>query len=370
MRTLGIDLGTTNTAVALDGSILAQRHGEESSATLPSVVAFPPSGAVLVGPSAKKRRAIDPKNTIGSSKRVMGQGPFAYAAQKFKAQYPYDLVEKDGRVAFKTRSGVYLPTEIASRILTQALSALPFDPKSQRAVITVPAAFDKSAIDATVDAGRLAGIEDVRVLSEPVATAIAYLTTFNTGERVVAVYDLGGGTFDIALVDCGHSSPRVLAHAGDAYLGGDDVDLAIAEWATREVIKRFSWDLSSDALVRDRLFVQCERAKTRLGFVDRARIELAQVDPVAPCAGESLILDRAVVSTLADGLVGRTFGVCDEALRSAGLSVSDVGAVFLSGGSTLLTCIREGVGRYFQKLPRCEYDPMEVVAIGASLSNP
>jgi molecular chaperone DnaK len=370
MRTLGIDLGTTNTAVALDGSILAQRQGDESSATLPSVVAFPPSGAVLVGPSAKKRRAIDPKNTIASSKRVMGQGPVSYSTQKFKAQYAYDLVDKDGRIAFKTRSGVFLPTQVAARILSQALSALPFDPKTQRAVITVPAAFDKNAIDATVEAGRLANIEDVRVLSEPVATAIAYLTTFNTGERIVAVYDLGGGTFDIALVDCSQSPPRVLAHAGDPYLGGDDVDLAIAEWATREVIKRFSWDLSTDSLVRDRLFVQCERAKTRLGFVERAKIELAQVDPVAPCAGESLTIDRSVVSALADDLVGRTFGVCDEALRSAGISASDVGAVFLSGGSTLLTCVREGVGRYFGRLPRCEYDPMEVVAIGASLSNP
>jgi len=368
-RTLGIDLGTTNTAVAIDGSVFQHRQGNETYAILSSVVAFPPSGTVIVGPNAKKRRAIDPKNTIASSKRLMGQTSRAYTTQKFKQQYPYDIVDHQGLSAFRTRAGIFTASDIATKILSRALTDLTVDPSTHDAVITVPAAFDAAARAATIEAGRAAGLRDVRVIPEPVATAQAYLTIYGKGQGKVAIYDLGGGTFDLAIVDCSVSPARVLAHAGDAYLGGDDVDQAIADWVAGEALQRFGCDLRSDVLVHDRLVVQCERAKARLGFAGQTRIEMAQVDPGATYAAQSITLDRARLDILTHELVGRSFALCDEVLRGGGLRAQDIDAVFMSGGSTLLPSVRDGVARYFGKLPRCDYDPMEVVAIGASLSS-
>ncbi len=368
-RILGIDLGTTNTAVAIDGSIFQHRQGNETCAILSSVVAFPPSGTVIVGPNAKKRRAIDPKNTISSSKRLMGQTSRAYTTQKFKQQYPYDIVDHQGLSAFRTRAGIFTASDIATKILSRALTDLTLDPSTHGAVITVPAAFDAAARAATIEAGRAAGLGDVRVVPEPVATAQAYLTIYGKGQGKVAIYDLGGGTFDLAIVDCSVTPARVLAHAGDAYLGGDDVDEALADWVASEAMQRFGGDLRGDVLVHDRLVVQCERAKTRLGFAGQTRIEMAQVDPGAPYAAQSINVDRAQLDILTRELIGRSFALCDEVLRDGGLRAQDIDAVFMSGGSTLLPSVREGVARYFGKLPRCDYDPMEVVAIGASLSS-
>jgi molecular chaperone DnaK len=185
--------------------------------------------------------------------------------------------------------------------------------------------------------------------------------------RRAAVYDLGGGTFDLAVVDCTGPSARVLGHGGDAYLGGDDVDQAVADWAASEVLRLYGWDLRRDPIVLDRLMVQCERAKVRLGFAQEARIELAQIDPAAPLAAHGVVLGREHFDQLCRELVNRTFGVCDQVLRDSGVTVRDIDAVFLSGGSTLLPSVRDGVARYFGKLPRCDHDPMEVVAVGASL---
>jgi len=368
-RTLGIDLGTTNTVVAIDGNVFQHRQGAETYAILSSVVAFPPSGTVVVGPNAKKRRAIDPKNTIASSKRLMGQNARAYTTQKFKQQYPYDIVDHQGLAAFRTRAGIFTASAIATKILSRALTDLTVDPTTHDAVITVPAAFDAAARAATIEAGRAAGLRGVRVIPEPVATAQAYLTIYGKGQGKVAIYDLGGGTFDLAIVDCSVSPARVLAHAGDPYLGGDDIDEAIADWVASEAMQRFGCDLRADLLVRDRLVVQCERAKARLGFAGQTRVELAQVDPGAPYAAHSITLDRTRLDLLTHELVGRTFALCDEVLRGGGLRAQDIDAVFMSGGSTLLPSVRDGVARYFGKLPRCDYDPMEVVAIGASLSS-
>lgn len=367
-RTLGIDLGTTNTAVAIDGSVFQHRQGAESCATLSSVVAFPPSGAVIVGPNAKKRRAIDPKNTIASSKRLMGQTARAYTTQKYKQQYPYEIIDHQGVAAFRTRAGIFTASDIGTKILSRALADLTVDPSMHDAVITVPAAFDAAARAATIEAGRAAGLHEVRVIPEPVATATAYLTIYGKGQGKVAVYDLGGGTFDLAIVDCGMTPARVLAHAGDAYLGGDDVDHAIADWVASEAMQRFGCDLRSDNLVRDRLVVQCERAKARLGFAAQTHIDLSQVDPGSPYADQSISLDRERMDLLTHELIGRSFALCDEVLRGGGLKAQDIDAVFMSGGSTLLPSVRDAVARYFGKLPRCDYDPMEVVAIGASLT--
>jgi molecular chaperone DnaK len=365
MRTVGIDLGTTNTVVASDGNILNQGVGADAQTVLPSVVAFPPSGALLVGANAKRRRAIDPKNTVFSAKRLMGQRWHSYVTATFREHYPFDLVERDGAPQFRTRSGAFSPPDIGAKVIAKALSG--FDIASAHAVITVPAAFDEEGQKATRRAGELAGLKSLELVPEPVATAMAYITTQASRSRRVAVYDLGGGTFDLAVVDCSGPEARVIAHGGDAYLGGDDIDMAIANWTAEAVLRQFGWEMRHDPIVLDRLLVQCERAKARLGHAQETRIELSQVDPAAPLAAEGVLLTRAAFDSLSRDLVSRTFMACDEVLKAAGVNARDIDAVFLSGGSTLLPSVRDGVARYFGKLPRCDYDPMEVVAVGASL---
>jgi molecular chaperone DnaK len=368
MRTIGIDLGTTNTVAAIEGVTVQHASGLESSAILPSVVAFPPSGAVLAGATARKRRAIDPKNTIYSAKRIIGQRWLSYPATQFRKSYPFDLVETDGgSCAFKTRAGVFTPVEIGAKLIEKVFAARPTLRSSVAATVAVPAAFDPGAREATRKAAEKAGLARVSVVEEPVATAMAYITAHNERLRYAAVYDLGGGTFDLAVIDCGSKPARVIRHAGDSYLGGDDIDRALAAWVADHLLQRHGWDLSADPEVFDRLVIQCERAKIDLCSAQETTLDLSQVDPAAPPGTESLPLGRGVLATLARPLVSRTFLLCDQVLREAGLQASQIDAVYLAGGTTLMPLVREGVASYFGSLPRCEFDPMEVVAIGASL---
>jgi molecular chaperone DnaK len=368
MRTIGIDLGTSNTVAAIEGTTVQHVSGMDHSPILPSVIAFPPSGAVLAGYTAKRRRAIDPKNTIYSAKRVIGQRWLSYAATQFRKQYPFDLVEApDGRCAFKTRAGEFTPIDIAAKLIEKLFAAKPTLRNGLHATVTVPAAFDPQARTATRQAVLQAGIEHVDVIEEPVATAMAYVTARNERLRYAVVYDFGGGTFDLALIDCSAQPARVLRHAGEQYLGGDDIDLTLAEWAAGEVLQRHNWDLREDPEAIERLVVQCERAKIRMGSAEEANVDLSQVDPAGPLAGSSLTLSRAKLAELAQPLVSRTFVLCDQVLREAGLRADQVDAVYLAGGTTLMPLVRESVAAYFGSLPRCDFDPLEVVAIGASL---
>ena len=205
------------------------------------------------------------------------------------------------------------------------------------------------------------------MLEEPVATSLAYATTTAQRNARALVYDLGGGTFDLALIEHTDGGARVIRHAGDSFLGGDDIDRALAQWVAQEVLAQHKWDLRSDAEVYERLVVQVERAKIRLGSAATARIELSQVDPAAPAAADGVTLTREKAAELAMPFVQRTFALADEVLRDAGLKASQIDAVYLAGGATLMSCVRDGVAGYFGRLPRCDFDPMEVVAIGASL---
>jgi molecular chaperone DnaK len=368
MRTIGIDLGTTNTVAAIDGTTVQHAAGLESSPILPSVVAFPPSGATLAGVIAKKRRAIDPKNTIYSAKRLMGQRWLSYPAMQFRKHYPFDLVETNtGGCGFQTRAGVFTPIDIGAKLIEKLFAARPTLRQSLSAIVAVPAAFEPAAREATRKAAECAGVTQVAVVEEPVATAMAYITARNERLRYAAVYDLGGGTFDLAVVDCSKQPARVIRHAGDVYLGGDDIDRAIAEWVADSVLSRHGWDLRADAEVFDRLVVQAERAKIELGTAQEAHVSLTQVDPAAPLARESMRLDRRRLAELAQPFVSRTFILCDQVLREAGLKAAQIDAVYLAGGTTLMPLVRDGVANYFGSLPRCEFDPMEVVAVGASL---
>jgi molecular chaperone DnaK len=363
---IGIDLGTTNTVAAVSGGAL---HGSDGDVVLPSVVAFPPSGATLVGGMAKKRRAIDPKNTVFSAKRLMGQGWHSYAATQFRKQYPFDLVETASNLcAFKTRAGTFSPSDIGSYVVGKVLSMHKLDPIQCDAVIAIPASFDQAAHAATVQAAEQAGLRSVSTIPEPVATALAYLARAKVRHRRVAVYDFGGGTFDLAVVDTAATPTRVIAHGGDAYLGGDDIDKALTDWAAQQTLQRHKWDLRSDAETLDRLMVQAERCKVRLSLATQTRIELSQVDPGAPAAPEGILLDRDTLRRLAEPFISRTFLICDQVLRDASLRASDIDAVFLAGGTTLLPAVRESVARYFGAPVHAELDPIEVVSVGASVA--
>jgi molecular chaperone DnaK len=367
MRTIGIDLGTTNTVVALDGTVVQHFVDEVARSILPSVVAFPPNGKTLVGLPARARRAIDPKNTISSAKRLMGQAWHSYACAKFRRQYPFELVEQAGAPAFRTRAGTFTPEDVAAKVMSAAIGELFVEGARVRTHVTVPAAFDEKARAATVEAAARVGLLEVHVIPEPVAAAHAYLQRERGKLERVAVFDLGGGTFDFAVVDFSTPTARVLGHGGDPYLGGDDLDDMLADWVAREVLTRFGWDLRTDLEVMDRLVVQCEQAKVRLGLDTEALIVLADIDPASPLSDECIVVRRDRFETLSRDLVSRTFQVCDQVLSSAGVTTRDIDAVFMSGGTTQLPIVREGVARYFGKEPRCEVNPMEVVAIGASL---
>jgi molecular chaperone DnaK len=368
MRTIGIDLGTTNTVAAIDGTIVQHASGLQSSSILPSVVAFSPSGAVLAGAIAKKRRAIDPKNTIYSAKRIIGQRWLSYPATQFRKSYPFDLVETDGGgCAFKTRAGTFTPVDIGAKLIEKLFAARPTLRSSVSVTVTVPAAFDAGAREATRKAVEKAGIARVSVVEEPVATAMAYITARNEQLRYAAVYDLGGGTFDLAVIDCSSTPARVIRHAGDVYLGGDDIDRAIADGVADQVLQRHGWDLRADPEVFDRLVIECEHAKIELRTEQETTLDLSQVDPAVPVATERVPLTQPTLAKLAQPLVARTFALCDQVLRDAGLQASQIDAVYLAGGTTLMPLVRESVAAYFGSLPRCEFDPMEVVAIGASL---
>jgi molecular chaperone DnaK len=364
MTRIGIDLGTTNSVVARDGRALLLP--DDGRTTLPSVVAFLPNGRTQVGEPARRRRAIDSANTIFSSKRIIGRLFDSYETQNFRERYPFRIVETDGRTpAFETRAGVVTPAEVATLVLRALLERTGVEPRDRAAVLTVPAAFAEPQRRATAEAAEKAGLSGATLLDEPSATAWAYLAAGRECRRAL-VYDLGGGTFDCAVVECGDGVPRLASHASDLMLGGDDVDHGLAEWVARHVLEKHNWDLANYAEVYDRLLYRCEQAKIQLSRQDEVEIDLAQVDPECPAPGDSVTVTRAFLDRLCRPLVGRTFVACDGVLRQAGLHPRDIDRVFLAGGTTLLPFVQEGVRTYFGHRGLLDLDPTEVVAIGAS----
>ncbi|HEY3353420.1 MAG TPA: Hsp70 family protein [Polyangia bacterium] len=368
MTTLGIDLGTTNTAAALDGCLLPLADEESGQMVLPSVVAFPPTGQTLVGGAARARRVIDPKNTIYSAKRILGRSWFARETREFEARYPFDLVRTpEDLPVFQTRAGLLTPTDIAARVIGVVRDQLRPEQLPREVVLGVPSTFGLEERKATLAAARQVGFEWVRLMDEPIATAWAYFSHRPVAARYAAVFDLGGGTFDLVLLECRGQRFEVRARGGDPYLGGDDIDQALAGWAAGEVLAHDGWDLRSDGAVFDRLLLECERAKIRLSHLTRTRIDLREVDPAAPAAASGLTLERDFLMDLCTDLVRRTFGVCDDVLGRARVKARDVDVIFLAGGTCLLPPIRAAVEQYFGRPACCEVDPMHVVAIGASV---
>jgi molecular chaperone DnaK len=365
---LGIDLGTTNTSAAYGMQALDLTANPEGGVLLPSVVAFSPTGATLVGSPALRRRIIDPENTIYSSKRVIGRSFSSSEAREFRHRYPFRAREAaDGGMEFVTRAGAFTPVDIAARLVTAVCRDVPVDPWVVPTVITVPATFQAPQRQATAEAAQRAGLKHVSVVEEPHATALAYAARLGK-VSTAAVYDLGGGTFDFALLDCGKDPFEMIAHDGDPFLGGNDVDYALAQWAAEEILKEHNWDARRDPEAFDRLTLECERAKIRLSYAAETTLDLGQVEPVLLPAGTKLTVDIPRLESLTRDLLQRTFVICDAVLRRAGRTADTVDCVFLAGGSTLLPMVREGLQRFFGKAPRDEITPVEVVSIGASLA--
>jgi len=370
MPLLGIDLGTTNTVVSIDKKI--RPLADSGRTTMPSVVAFMPNGNRNVGEVARRRRAIDCPNTIYSSKRIIGRRFDDGVTKNFIEHYPFDVIETEkGMAAFRTRAGDVSPTQVASFILEDVLERTGLNPAQCETVITVPASFSEAQRQASVDAAAAVGLVHPRLIDEASAAALAYLHSQHqagTPFRRALVYDLGGGTFDCAVIDCSDGLPGMLSHASDLQLGGDDIDHQLAKWVSRLVLEKHNWDLTNYSETYDRLVAHCEAAKIDLSVFEEAPIRMSQVDPECPVEDGAIVLTHSVLDEMCEHLVRQSFVTCDEVLRMAGVSANEIDAVYLAGGTTLLPMIQRNVEAYFGRSGLIDFDPTEVVALGAGLA--
>jgi molecular chaperone DnaK len=372
MAVVGIDLGTTNTVVACVQNgrvhVLADDQGRR---LLPSVVSFHPSGEVLVGQKAKERRVVDAKNTIASVKRLIGRAWTSEDIDRARHRFAFELKEGPGHGPLVTVRGQdYTLPEISAFVLTRAkqIAERSLGERVERAVITVPANFNELQRAATKVAGRVAGLDVLRIINEPTAAALAYGLGRSAKERVV-IYDFGGGTFDCTLLDLSGNVFEVLATAGDTFLGGDDLDVAIAERMAEAVLHAYRYDPRTDPQAFERLRAAAEAMKIDLSATERAQIKLREI-AFGP-GGAHLDLDFAMtrdeVEMLAAPLVDRTFAVCQEALAIAKLPVTAFDKVILVGGSTRVPLVRRRVEQFFGSPPLDRVNADEVVAIGAAI---
>jgi molecular chaperone DnaK len=369
---VGIDLGTSNSCVAVARGgrveVLPNSYGEHVTA---SVVHFARDGAVLVGNAARAALIHDPHHTVASSKRLIGRYSFSEEVKKARAVYSYEIVDGPGHsVRVKIRDELFSLPEIAAMVLKEmklVAEARIGQPVTQ-AVITVPAYFNDNQRQATKDAGRIAGLEVLRLLNEPTAAALAYGFGRGLTQRV-AVYDLGGGTFDISILEIGQDVFEVLATCGDTYLGGDDFDDRVIDLLADEFVAKHGVNVRKDPYALEKLKFAAENAKRALSVEDEAEIRIPEI--ARSPSGEALTLEHKLTtkefSALVNDLVQRTFKVCDEALQQAGLVPRDLEGVILVGGPTRLPLIREAVTHYFGQTPKTDVDPDQVVAMGAAI---
>lgn len=367
-KIIGIDLGTTNSCVAvIEGGEPSVIPNAEGMRTTPSVVAFK-DNETLVGVAAKRQGVTNPRNTIFSAKRFMGR---RFSEVKEEAKHmPFELKEgKEGRAVIVANGKEMLPQEISAKVLQklrQDAEAF-LGTTVTKAVITVPAYFDDSQRQATKDAGQIAGLEVVRIINEPTAAALAY--GLDKGkEHKIAVYDLGGGTFDISILDMGEGVFEVLATNGDTHLGGDDFDHAVIKWILDEFKKESGIDLGGDKIAMQRMKEAAEKAKIELSSATETEINLPFI--TADASGPKhlmLKLSRAKLESLVADLIDRTVEPCLKALKDAGISKNDVQEVVLVGGMTRMPKVIEKVKEVFGKEPHKGVNPDEVVAIGAAI---
>ena len=376
-KIIGIDLGTTNSCVAvMDGSATKVIENSEGDRTTPSIVAFSKDGEVLVGAPAKRQGVTNPKNTFYAVKRLIGRKFTDAEVQKDLHIVPYSIVANDNGDAWvQTADGKKMaPPEISAKVLMKMKKTAEDylgEPVTE-AVITVPAYFNDSQRQATKDAGKIAGLEVKRIINEPTAAALAYGLDKKGGDRKIAVYDLGGGTFDVSIIEIaevdGEKQFEVLATNGDTFLGGEDFDMRVIDYLVEEFQKDQGIDLRKDPLALQRLKDAAERAKIELSSSHQTEVNLPYV--TADASGPkhlNIKLTRAKLEALVEDLVKRTIEPCRTALNDAGLRVSDIDEVILVGGQTRMPKVQESVKDFFGKEPRKDVNPDEAVAVGAAI---
>ncbi|MBI2527319.1 MAG: molecular chaperone DnaK [Candidatus Rokubacteria bacterium] len=368
-KVIGIDLGTTNSVVSVvEGGEATVIPNQEGSRLTPSVAAFTKEGETLVGQVAKRQAITNPENTVFSIKRFMGRH-YDEVLQEIKL-VPYKVIKaQNGDARVEIRGKVYSPPEISALVLRKLKEAAEayLGEKVTKAVITVPAYFNDSQRQATKDAGAIAGLEVLRIVNEPTAAALAYGLDKKKDETI-AVYDLGGGTFDISILEIGEGVVEVKATNGDTHLGGDDFDQRIIDWIADEFKKENAIDLRKDRMALQRLKEAAEKAKCELSTTLQTEVNLPFV--TADATGPKhlvLTLTRAKLESLVADLVERSLAPCREAMRQAGVTPADIDEVILVGGQTRMPKVQEEVRSLFGKEPNRSVNPDEVVAVGAAI---
>jgi molecular chaperone DnaK len=375
-RVIGIDLGTTNSCVAImDGGKPKVIENSEGDRTTPSIVAFTKDGEVLVGQTAKRQAVTNPTNTLFAVKRLIGRRYEDDVVQKDVGMVPYKVVKAENGDAWVEVGGKKMaPPEISARVLTKMKQTAEdyLGEKVTEAVITVPAYFNDSQRQATKDAGKIAGLEVKRIINEPTAAALAYGLDKKRGDKKIAVYDLGGGTFDISIIEIaevdGEHQFEVLATNGDTFLGGEDFDKRIIDYLSKEFQKESGIDIRRDPLAMQRLKEASEKAKIELSSRQQTEVNLPYI--TADASGPkhlNINLTRAKLESLVEDLIEKTIAPCKTALNDAGLKVSEVDDVILVGGQTRMPKVQETVQQLFGKEPRKDVNPDEAVAVGAAI---
>ncbi|MFP4246806.1 MAG: molecular chaperone DnaK, partial [Halochromatium sp.] len=375
-KIIGIDLGTTNSCVAvMEGDKPKVIENAEGDRTTPSIVAFTNDGEVLVGQSAKRQAVTNPANTLFAIKRLIGRRYEDSVVGKDKDMVPYKIVKADNGDAWVEANGKKMaPPEISAKILQKMKKTAEdyLGEKVTEAVITVPAYFNDSQRQATKDAGRIAGLDVKRIINEPTAASLAYGMDKKRGDQKLAVYDLGGGTFDISIIEIaeieGEHQFEVLSTNGDTFLGGEDFDLRIIDFLADTFKKEQGVDLHNDPLALQRLKEAAEKAKIELSSSQQTDINLPYItaDQTGP-KHLNVKLTRSKLESLVEDLVDRTIGPCRTALKDAGIGAGDISEVILVGGQTRMPKVQAKVEEFFGKAPRKDVNPDEAVAIGAAI---
>ncbi len=375
-KIIGIDLGTTNSCVAvLEGDAPKVIENAEGARTTPSVIAYADDGEILAGQSAKRQAVTNPENTIYAVKRLIGRRYDDKVVQKDIDMVPYKIVKADNGDAWvevkgESKAAPQVSAEVLKKMKKTAEDYL--GETVSEAVITVPAYFNDSQRQATKDAGRIAGLDVKRIINEPTAAALAYGIDKTEGDSVIAVYDLGGGTFDISIIEIadvdGEKQFEVLATNGDTFLGGEDFDLRLIEYLSAEFKADSGIDLSGDPLAMQRLKEAAEKAKIELSSSSQTEVNLPYITADASGPKHLVVkLTRAKLESLVEELVERSLSPLKVALKDAGKSASEIDEVILVGGQTRMPLVQEKVTEFFGKEPRKDVNPDEAVAVGASL---
>ncbi|HTN32392.1 MAG TPA: molecular chaperone DnaK [Marinobacter sp.] len=375
-KIIGIDLGTTNSCVAImDGGKVKVIENAEGDRTTPSIIAYTDDGEILVGQSAKRQAVTNPQNTLYAIKRLIGRRFDDAVVQKDINMVPYKIIKADNGDAWVDIKGQKMaPPQISAETLMKMKKTAEdyLGEKVTEAVITVPAYFNDSQRQATKDAGRIAGLEVKRIINEPTAAALAYGMDKKSGDRTIAVFDLGGGTFDLSIIEIadvdGEHQFEVLATNGDTFLGGEDFDMKIIEYLADQFKKDSGIDLRGDSLAMQRLKESAEKAKIELSSSQQTDVNLPYI--TADASGPkhmNVKLTRAKLESLVEELVQRCLEPCKVALKDAGMSASEIEEVILVGGQTRMPLVQEKVKEFFGKEARKDVNPDEAVAMGAAI---